>query len=220
MYPSSQQQLSLPVADELWLLSHSETSGRPRLAEDHIALGLAGAVLCELLISRSLVLSEHAAHVVVNNQPTQDEVGNWVLRQVLSSRASAPVKLWVQHLADEVEPWVTARLDRHGAVVWEKAGLFGRGRRAVPRSINIAAASRVRLTHQMTTAQWELNTATVGALTVAIDLDALIAADIAQDREAVREPLITVGRRLPAELKAVLNGVRTSITEVTMSIQR
>ena len=75
MYPATPQ-WSRPIADELWLLSHHEQSGRSKLDEQRLALGLSGALICELLVD-GLVTIAGEQHVFLRYDPRygRDELG-------------------------------------------------------------------------------------------------------------------------------------------------
>lgn len=217
MYQSASQ--VLPMADEVWLISHSESSGRPRLAVDHIAIGLAGAILAELLLVGAIVLAE-AEHVFLRPDRGQqiDPVTGWALAEIGRNRASAPLQRWTTHLADEARPRVAKRLSDAGMMDFVRAGVFGAKRRPVPRDVNLAASPRVRMLYQLGSGEYDIQTAMLCALTVTMGLDHLVMRDLG--RRETRETLVAVGRRLPADFRAIANAVNNTITHATMSIRR
>ena len=219
MYPRSHQP-SAPLADELWLVSHSEHSGRPRITENFIGLGLAGAVLAELLMGGQIVLTEQQHVIATDVRPLADDlVTGWALSEITRTRTTVPVGRWINHLHDQVAPNVAQRLVEARLVEYVKAGLFGRKQRVVPRDPNAATSPRIRLLHQLHTGDADVPTAMLGALCVAIGLHAVIARDAG--RPSLREDLVAVARRiLPPDLLAVANSVRAAVTRATISIRR
>jgi hypothetical protein len=218
VYPAIQQ-WSRPIADELWLLSHHEQSGRPKLEEQRIALGLSGAVVCELLVD-GLVTLAGERHVFLRHDPRygRDDVAKWALSQMDRADGQIPVAQWIWHLCTEVPPRIADRLARSGAVEYVKAGLLG-GRRAVAVSANVAATPRVRLLHQLATGQVDVATLTLGALAVAIDLDTVISRDAVAP--GLRNDLVYAAREyLHQHLRDVANAVHGAATQSNMTIRR
>ena len=219
MYPAVQQ-WSRPIADELWLLSHHEQSGRPKIEEQRVALGLSGAVVCELLVDGLVTLAAEQ-HVLLRYDPKygRDDVATWALSQIDRADGQIPVAQWIWHLCAEVPPRVADRLVRAGAVEYVKAGLLGGGRRAVAVSANVAATPRVRLLHQLATGQVDVATLTLGALAVAIDLDAVISRDAVAP--GLRNDLVYAAREyLHQHLRDVANAVRGAATQSNLTTRR
>src|SRR6266702_8332264 len=71
------------LADDLWLLAHDERTGKPHLQPRATGLGLAGALLAELMLSHSIRLSRGMV-MAADGIPPRDEVARSVLRLVIS----------------------------------------------------------------------------------------------------------------------------------------
>jgi hypothetical protein len=214
------QQWSRPIADELWLLSHHEQSGRAKLEDQRVALGIAGAIICELLVD-GLVAIAGEQHVFLRYDPRfgRDEVAQWALTEMDRADGKIPVAQWIWHLCADCTPRVAERLAQAGAVEYVKAGLLGGGRRAVALSANVAATPRVRLLHQLATGQVDVATLTLGALAVAIDLDTIISRDAVAP--GLRNDLIYAAKEyLHQHLRDVANAVRAAATQANMTIRR
>jgi hypothetical protein len=219
VYPASEQ-WSRPVADDLWLLSHHEQSGRPKIEAERVALGLSGAIVCELLID-GLVTVAGEQHVFLCQDPSyaRDEVAQWALTEMGRADGRIPLAQWVWHLRGEATPRVAERLARVGVVEYVKAGLLGGGRRAVAVNPNVAATPRVRLLHQLVTGQVDVPTLTLGALAVAIDLDAVISRDAVAP--GLRDDLIHAAREyLHQHLRDTANAVHVAATQASTTTRR
>jgi hypothetical protein len=209
-----------PVADELWLLAHHEQSGRAKIDEQRVAIGLAGAIICELLIE-GLVAIAGEQHVFLRSDPRygRDAVAQWALAQIGGSDGKLAVGQWVWHLRQEATSRVADRLAETDAVQYVRAGLLGGGRRPVTVNANIAAAPRVRILHQLTTGQVDVPTLTLGALAVAIELDSLISRDAMVP--GLRGDLIFAAREyLHQHLRDVANAVHTAVNQANPTGRR
>jgi hypothetical protein len=201
------------------LLAHHEQSGRAKIDEPRVALGLAGAVICELLIE-GLVTIAGEQRVFLRSDPRygRDAVAQWALAQIDGSDGKLTVGQWVWHLRQESTSRVADRLEQTDAVQFVKAGLLG-GRRAVPVNANIAAAPRVRILHELTTGQVDVPTLTLGALAVAIDLDSVISRDAMVP--GLRGDLIFAAREyLHQHLRDVANAVHAAANQANTTSRR
>jgi hypothetical protein len=202
------------------LLSHHEQSGRAKLEEQRVAIGLSGAIICELLID-GLVTIAGEQHVFLRYDPRygRDEIGQWALAEMDRADGQVPVGQWIWHLSNEATPRVVERLAQAGIVEYVKSGLLGSARRAVAVNANIAASPRVRLLHQLTTGQVDVATLTLGALSVAIDLDQIISRDAVAP--SLRNDLVFAAREyLHQHLRDVANAARSAATQANMTIRR
>jgi hypothetical protein len=97
------------VADDLYLMAHHEVTGRPYLHRRAIGIGLAGALLAELVLAGSIrVRSESISGA--GRAAAPDELAKAVLELVLSERR--PVPDWLAFLARSAERDVARRLER------------------------------------------------------------------------------------------------------------
>jgi hypothetical protein len=71
------------LADDLYLLAHHEVSGRPHLQPRAAGLGLAGALLAELMLSGSIYLGPDRI-AVTDRSPPDDGLARSVLGLVAS----------------------------------------------------------------------------------------------------------------------------------------
>ncbi len=112
------------LADELWLLAHHDTTGRPFLHPRAAGLGLAGGLLCELLLA-GVIRCESAVVLVPGARPP----GDGLARRVAAIIASEPGVLgageWLAFLGRTAAGDVARRLAAAGYL----AAVSGRWRR-------------------------------------------------------------------------------------------
>ncbi len=79
------------LADDLYLMAHHETSGRPLLQLRAIGLGLAGGLLAELILAGTIRIS--AGEIAVTDPaPPDDALACDVLGHVLSEHQPHPAR--------------------------------------------------------------------------------------------------------------------------------
>jgi hypothetical protein len=116
------------VADDLWLLAHHELTGRPLLHPRPLGLGLAAALLAELMLTEppaiTIAAQEGGVVRVSGRVPGHVAGGEPLVKQIAAEPAPHPVRDWLRFLARTAAGIVAARL--------EQAGYLVRGRRLVP----------------------------------------------------------------------------------------
>lgn len=103
------------LADEFWLLAHDDATGKPRLSSRVLGLGLAGALLGELVAGRNVVVQQGAVHVV-SRTPPPDALAHTVLEQMVAEVRQHPARTWLTYLSRDAAELVAQRLVRAGMV--------------------------------------------------------------------------------------------------------
>ncbi|MQA25824.1 MAG: hypothetical protein GEU94_10160 [Micromonosporaceae bacterium] len=103
------------LGDEFWLIAHQEHSGRPRLSTRVLGLGLAGALLGELVFCRSVTVVRGQVHVV-SHAPPPDELAHWVLGQVTAEATAHTLRTWLVFLSRNAHELVAQRMWHAGKV--------------------------------------------------------------------------------------------------------
>jgi hypothetical protein len=131
------------VADDLYLLGHHEISGRPYLQPRPIGMGLAGALLSELLLSGSIRIEPQGV-AVAPAAPPADELAQRVLRLVAAEHEQHPVRDWLLYIGGTAAEDVAHRLGQSGYLT-RAGGRWRPGRWvAVDRDCAFAPLLRVR----------------------------------------------------------------------------
>lgn len=138
----------LPLGDDLYLAAHDNPRGRCLLTPATLGLGLASALLGELVLWRRLDIHENNL-AVIDSRPTADPATSAVLENLLREGHHRVVRDWIAFLATGVATdLIERRLARAGAVRrQEKRGLLGTKVRFVPTEPSLAAwpGTRIRI---------------------------------------------------------------------------
>lgn len=130
------------VADDLYLLAHHDVTGKPFLQPRALGLGLAGALLAELVLARTLRVGPDGL-AVVGGVRLPDQLGHGVVSLVLGEKEPLSVQDWLQFLARAAADQVARRLERAGYLV--AARQRWRGDRWVPVNADCAFAPLIRV---------------------------------------------------------------------------
>ncbi len=138
-----------PLADEFFRLAHNDVSGRPRLNARATELGLASALLAELVTARRISLRRGLIDVV-DDTPPRDAVSHAALDQLVSQPQHTAVRTWLDFLSRGAYDGVAQRLWRAGHIRPEKTRrLLRQVTLWVPTDVNTAAWPWARLSHSL-----------------------------------------------------------------------
>ena len=131
------------IADELYLIAHHELTGRAHLSPRAAGLGLAGALLAELVLSGAITV---AASTVASVSPGQadDELAAGVAGQIAGETPPRPVADWLAFLSRTAPADVAGRLAHAGYLVPARRRPW-RAARFVPADPDCAFAPIARL---------------------------------------------------------------------------
>jgi hypothetical protein len=105
------------LADDFWFVAHDDASGRPRLGSGALGLGLAGALLGELVLLRCIAVS--SGRVLVLNARPLPEPDSQAIVQQMFAEPQHDVRTWLSYLSRGASEVVAARLVRAGLVTRE-----------------------------------------------------------------------------------------------------
>jgi hypothetical protein len=132
------------IADDLYLLAHHEVTGRPHLQPRAAGLGLAGALLAELMLAGGIDL--HAGQIVVTSRPPPgDEALGSVLTVLAGEPGQHPARDWLLFLARTAPDDIAGRLEQAGYLTRAASRTPWRGGRWVPVDADCAFAPLVRV---------------------------------------------------------------------------
>lgn len=133
------------LADDYWWLVHDPVSGKPCLNARVAGLGLAAALLAELVFARRMDV-RHGRLWVIDPSPPEDVLAHAVLEQLVAHPQHTAVRVWLDFLCADAGTRVAERLWRAGHLRRESSrGLFRRGVRWVPVDWNTACWPGARL---------------------------------------------------------------------------
>src|SRR5689334_9973445 len=114
MYPQRPDS-GWPVADQLFFIAHDDRNGRPRLHQRAVALGLAGALLGELVLLGHVDVYDSALYVV-HRDPPHDPLDHSILSLLMSQPQHRDLRTWLSCLAESAVDEVAGRLVLTGLV--------------------------------------------------------------------------------------------------------
>ena len=207
----------LPLGDDLYLAAHDNAKGRCMLSPATLGLGLAAALLGELVLWRRLDIRENSL-VVIDNRPTADPATSAVLENLLREGQHRAVRDWIAFLATGVATdLIERRLARAGAVRrQEKRGLLGTKVRFVPTEPGLAAWPGTRIRIAATRGEL-LDSAdlVLTGLVLATGLDQHVLVTL-ESRE--RDQLFDqMRRRLPAMLQHLVGHAEAAVGDAVMA---
>ena len=138
------------VADEFYFVAHDEGNGKPRLHTRIAGLGLAAALLGELILDGHVDLSEGNL-AVVDHRPPVDALAHTVLDQLISEPQHHDLSIWLAFLGKASPEQVSQRMARAGLLVRnESRGLLRTSVRYLPADRSAAAWPEARLRRFLT----------------------------------------------------------------------
>jgi Golgi phosphoprotein 3 (GPP34) len=135
------------LADDLYLMAHDENTGRPQLQPRALGMGLAGALLAELMLAGRADLNETVVFIA-DRTPPADRLLHYIHDQILSEGEQHPARDWLHFLARTSAEDVARRLGEAGYLNLFQSRMPWRGDRWVPVDPDCAFApfTRVRAT--------------------------------------------------------------------------
>jgi hypothetical protein len=120
------------VADDLYLMAHGDRSGRPRLQPRPLGIGLAGALLTEVMLAGWIGLRRDSAVVIISGVPQDTVIRHALMKQIADEPGPLPVQAWLRFLARDAARDVALRLEQAGYLEHVRSWIPGRQGRWVP----------------------------------------------------------------------------------------
>ncbi|MGW4527948.1 GOLPH3/VPS74 family protein [Amycolatopsis sp. NPDC004378] len=105
----------LTMVDSFFFLGHDEFSGRPVLSRTSLGIGLAGAVLCDLLFTERITVENRRIRPIAQ-RPPGIAAADSVFSEIVSEKRAHSVREWVDHLRDDLPEAVAEHLVAAGLV--------------------------------------------------------------------------------------------------------
>lgn len=132
------------MADDLYLLAHDDVTGKPFLQPRALGVGLAGALLAELMLAGAILVQ--AAQIQITAQGVlPDGLGRRVLDVLLVEPDRHPVRDWLMYLAASAAQDVGMRLEYDGYLTRVSSRRPWRSTKLVPADPDAAFAPLVRV---------------------------------------------------------------------------
>jgi Golgi phosphoprotein 3 (GPP34) len=132
------------LADDLYLLAHHDSSGKPHLQPRALGLGLAGGLLGELMLTSGIRLWRDMV-IPGCGTPPADDLARGVLSLIAGERGHLPPRDWLLFLARTAAGDVARRLGQAGYLTRAPGRGLRRAGRWVPVDADCAFAPLVRV---------------------------------------------------------------------------
>ncbi|HEX4814654.1 MAG TPA: GPP34 family phosphoprotein [Nonomuraea sp.] len=206
------------LADDFFLVAWDTTgSGKPRMHLQGIALGLAGALIAELVLARRVAV-RGVRLGVADPQRVEDPVADAVLSEIRNSPHHTDVRTWLAYLAQRSLADVSGRLEADGLLQRETGKLL---RRKQPRYFSndfsraVWPATRLRLA-LVKYRPLDPRDMALATLVDACDLTGIVLDDAA-DRRAARTYLATLLAAMPQPLSDLSRQVRAAVGDAVLT---
>lgn len=143
--------LKMPVADSYYFVAHDYMAGRRRLDRRVLGIGLAAALLGELVVTGVVAVSGERLYVLHESPP--DRLLYDINVQLLGQPQHRDLPTWLAFLAVTAEAKVTERMQASRRLdEVELRRVIGKRRALMPADVNEAAWQALRLERALTTA--------------------------------------------------------------------
>jgi Golgi phosphoprotein 3 (GPP34) len=207
--------LSLPLADEFFLVSHDEYNGKSLINDEILDVGLSGAVLGELVLANRISIGADTVVIVRDQRPYGERVSDAALAELLKVDEPTLVSVWVKYLRTHARNMVAPRLINAQIVERVHSRVMLRQVTRFPaRDPLMAASPRARLRYMFDHPQnLDEQTAILGGLVRATELDYVLGAGT--PREA-REGLDRMANALGQDLRGLCAGVQEAVASLAL----
>lgn len=205
--------LELLLADDFFFAAHDDVSGKVRLSERGAGLGLAAALLGELILFRKITL-ERDVVVVIDRRPVRDALVNGVLEEVVREPDVRPVRDWLRYFGRNAYDWVAQRMTREGLVRIGETRRFRRGSGYRPVDLNTAAWPIVRVAQKLARQETlVLPDVVLAGLISATGLDKYLRSEAVTE---IHEYLGHLTSRLPRPLRVLVAETEAAIGDAVL----
>jgi Golgi phosphoprotein 3 (GPP34) len=211
------------LADEFYLIAHEDRTGRSRVHPRATGLGLAAALLGELmLLDRVRVYGGDL--YVMSHEPPGDALSHNVLDLLVVQRQHRELRTWLAFLAQDAEVWVGERLLRAGVVEpVTRRRLRGAQTVYMPmnsRQRNAVAWAPVRLANILVQGRAiDITDRVLAGLVLATGLTRHVLWDFAAHRSGLTH-LYTIVESLPVDLRELIEHTEASVGSVLAAGRR
>ncbi|WP_238014113.1 GPP34 family phosphoprotein [Dactylosporangium sp. AC04546] len=203
------------LADDFFLIAHDDRDGKSRLSQRAVELGLAGALLGELVLEQR-IFCEGDRLRVISREPPSDPLAHTNLATMVAETQHREIRTWLLFLGQTAVDAVGQRMARHGLVEQTTVRrLLRSSTRWVATDINLPTGRVVRLRRLLTGSEpMRVADATLAGLAEATGLTGHVLWDTDQSSFRRLQHVITT---LPPPLRDLILQVESAIGEAVLS---
>lgn len=209
-----------PLADELFLVHHDDTTGKPTVRRDLLGCGLVVALLGELSMQERVTVDADGRVAVHDESEHDDAAAGFVLATLAAQRRTHPVRTWTDNLDDTSYELVARRLVERGTVRRVHSRRLLRARPDTFPSAKREAATPALLLDQTLRQPRDADPqrAMLATLVATIAGENPLRSDSGQDR--THSIAAQLADELPPQLQYLATGLEAAVTARLLSIRR
>ena len=195
---------NVQLAEQFFLISHDEFSGRPAVSIEWVECGLVGAMFGELIIEGRLSIKDGRI-VVLDREPVDGGLADSLVNTVDQQTNSHRVRTWAEELGPDAYRIIAERLIASGTLRRERGHkLFGHsGDRYPAVDLYDVARPRLLLNHVLRNREEiDLNQAVLAALLSVVGVEPVLGLDM--NRESLRTLINSLINAMPAPLQDLI----------------
>lgn len=206
--------LTLPLADEVFLVSHDEYTGKPRLSAPVLGTLLAGAVLGELALAHRVTVGEGRTVRVLDQGRHGERVTDAAMAEILKEQTEHTVRIWLQALREHAVTMVALRLSHAGLIAGDVTRSARKAPRYQPTDPLKAGGPAARLRYLVDNPHAvEEQGAVLGALVMLAGLESVV---LGSSPRQVRESLTQMVARLRPDLRSLVASVESVLFSIAL----
>jgi hypothetical protein len=200
------------VADDLYLLGHDESSGKPLLQPAALGTGLAGALLAELMLVGWIGLRQDSAVMITRDAPHGAVQQNALLKRIADKPGPQTVRSWLRLLAHSAAQDVAQRLEEAGYLEHVRGRVPWRQGRWVPVNPDWAFAPVLRARSALDPARpLTAQSAALAGLVVACGLGFKLSEHQTEGSRPVQDAVVQLGPGLQELIAQTETAVESAV---------
>ena len=210
---------NVQLAEQFFLISHDEISGRPLVSIERVECGLVGAMFGELIIDGRLGIKDGFI-VVLDREPIDGDLADSLVNTVDRQATDHHVRTWARELAPDAYRIIAERLIASGILRRERGRkLFSYlGERYPAVDLYDVARPRLMLNHVLhNREEIDLNHALLAALLSVVGVESIFGQDMS--RQTLRILVNSLINAMPAQLQELIAGIDETVTSISMTMQ-
>jgi hypothetical protein len=211
---------NVQLAEQFFLISHDEISGRPLVSIERVECGLVGAMFGELIIGGRLGIKDGFI-VVLDREPIDGDLSDSLVNTVDRQATDHRVRTWARELAPDAYRIIAERLIASGILRRERGRkLFSHlGERYPAVDLYDVARPRLMLNHVLhNREEIDLNHALLAALLSVVGVESIFGQGMS--RQTLRILVNSLINAMPAQLQELIAGIDETVTSNSMTMQR